>query len=217
MPYRVRVPSYIVVEGPIGAGKTSLALRLAESFGSDLLLESAKENPFLKRFYKQPKQYALSTQLSFLLQRADQLQSLRQSDMFEKIRVADFLIEKDRLFAEITLDVHELALYDQVYAHLTLEVPLPNLVIYLQAPVATLQQRIRKRGIVFEQRIEDEYLQRLSDSYMHFFHAYDAAPLLIVNADTIDFVHRESDYQLLLEKICEMNSGRHYFNPEAIT
>jgi len=211
------VPSYIVVEGPIGAGKTSLALRLAESFGSDLLLESAKENPFLKRFYKQPKQYALSTQLSFLLQRADQLQSLRQSDMFEKIRVADFLIEKDRLFAEITLDVHELALYDQVYAHLTLEVPLPNLVIYLQAPVATLQQRIRKRGIVFEQRIEDEYLQRLSDSYMHFFHAYDAAPLLIVNADTIDFVHRESDYQLLLEKICEMNSGRHYFNPEAIT
>ena len=211
------MPSYIVVEGPIGAGKTSLALRLAESFGSDLLLESAKENPFLKRFYKQPKQYALSTQLSFLLQRADQLQSLRQSDMFEKIRVADFLIEKDRLFAEITLDVHELALYDQVYAHLTLEVPLPNLVIYLQAPVATLQQRIRKRGIVFEQRIEDEYLQRLSDSYMHFFHAYDAAPLLIVNADTIDFVHRESDYQLLLEKICEMNSGRHYFNPEAIT
>ena len=210
------LPSYIVVEGPIGAGKTSLSMRLAESFGSELLLESAKENPFLKRFYKQPRQYALSTQLSFLLHRADQVQSLRQPDMFEKIRVADFLIQKDRLFAEITLDAHELELYDQVYAHLTLDVPAPSLVIYLQAPVATLQQRIRKRGIAFEQRIEDEYLQRLSDSYMHFFHSYNDAPLLIVNADTIDFVHRESDYELLLEKIRDMNSGRHYFNPEAM-
>ena len=210
------LPSYIVVEGPIGAGKTSLSMRLAESFGSELLLESAKENPFLKRFYKEPRQYALSTQLSFLLHRAAQVQSLRQPDMFEKIRVADFLIQKDRLFAEITLDAHELELYDQVYAHLTLDVPAPNLVIYLQAPVATLQQHIRKRGIAFEQRIEDEYLQRLSDSYMHFFHSYNDAPLLIVNADTIDFVNRESDYECLLEKIRDMNGGRHYFNPEAM-
>lgn len=206
-------PGYIVVEGPIGVGKTSLARRLADSFGSELVLEGAAENPFLERFYRNPREGALSTQLFFLLQRARQLQDLRQGDMFRPVRVADFLMEKDQLFARLTLDDQEYKLYEQVYEHLTLDAPQPDLVIYLQAPVDVLMARIAKRGIRYEQQMEVAYLERLSQAYARFFHDYDAAPLLIVNAAHIDFVNGEADYQALLAQIERTRSGRHYFNP----
>lgn len=206
-------PGFIVVEGPIGVGKTTLARRLADSFGCDLLLEGAEENPFLERFYQDPRSAAFQTQLFFLFQRAEQLRALRQGDMFRPVRVADFLIEKDRLFAELTLDEEEFKLYEQVYAHLTLDAPQPDLVIYLQAPVPVLLQRIASRGRGYERPMRADYLERLSERYTEFFHHYDASPLLIVNAAELDFAHDPDDYALLLERIRAIRSGRHYFNP----
>lgn len=209
-------PGYVVVEGPIGVGKTTLARKLASSFGSDLLLEGADENPFIEKFYENPKSAALPTQLHFLLQRARQLKEIRQKDMFSPVRVADFLIDKDRLFAELTLDDDELDLYEQVYSNLTIDVPKPDLVVYLQAPVEVLLDRIQKRGLSHEQLIEAAYLERLCDSYIRFFYQYTEAPLLIVNATNIDFASNQSDYQVLLERIMANRSGRHYFNPGAL-
>ena len=206
-------PDYIVVEGPIGVGKTSLATRLAKSFDSDLLLEGAHENPFLERFYQDPRSGALPAQLFFLLQRARQMQDMRQADMFRPVRVADFLIEKDRLFAELVLDAEELRLYEQVYEHVTIDAPVPDLVIYLQAPEDVLLKRIAKRGIRYERKIEAAYLRRLSEAYMRMFHYYEAAPLLIVNAGQIDLVNNDEDYDALLEQIHAGNTGRQYFNP----
>lgn len=211
-----KLPAYVVVEGPIGVGKTTLANKLAQSFGSDLLLEGADKNPFMEKFYEDPKAAALPTQLFFLLQRARQLKEMRQGDMFNPVRVADFLIEKDRLFAELTLDGDELELYEQVYANLTIEVPSPDLVVYLQAPVEILLERIQKRGLKHERLIEAAYLQRLCDSYIQFFYQYNNAPLLIVNAADIDFANNEDDYQLLHQRITEVQSGRHYFNPTQV-
>ena len=209
-------PDYIVVEGPIGVGKTTLANKLARSFGSDLLLEGANENPFLEKFYEDPKAAALPTQLFFLFQRAQQLKEMKQEDMFSPVRVADFLVEKDRLFAELTLDADELKLYEQVYSNLTIDTPQPDLVVYLQAPVEVLLDRIQKRGLKHERFIESAYLQRLCDSYVRFFYQYNEAPLLIVNAADIDFANNDSDYQLLYQQISEVQSGRHYFNPTQI-
>ena len=206
-------PEFIVVEGPIGVGKTTLARRLAESFGSDLLLEGAEENPFLERFYQDPRSAALQTQLFFLFQRAQQLKALRQGDMFQPVRVADYIMEKDRLFAELTLDKEEFKLYEQVYAHVTLNAPQPDLVVYLQAPVEVLRRRISERGRDYERNMDVEYLHRLSESYMQFFHHYSEAPLLIVNAAEIDFAHNQQDYEMLLEQVRKIRSGRHYFNP----
>jgi deoxyguanosine kinase len=206
-------PKYIVVEGPIGVGKTTLAKRLAESFESELLLEGATENPFMGKFYENPRAAALPTQLFFLLQRARQMQELRQGDMFNPVRVADFLMEKDRLFAELTLDDEELKLYEQVYQHLAFDAPQPDLVIYLQAPVDVLLDRIQSRGIQHERLIEAAYLQRLSEAYIEFFYHYSDAPLLIVNARDVDFANNENDYQQLLQRVRNLRSGRHYFNP----
>ena len=206
-------PEFIVVEGPIGVGKTTLARRLAESFGSDLLLEGAEENPFLERFYQDPRSAALQTQLFFLFQRAQQLKSLRQGDMFQPVRVADYIMEKDRLFAELTLDKEEFKLYEQVYAHVTLDAPQPDLVVYLQAPVEVLRRRISERGRGYERNMDADYLHRLSASYMQFFHDYTQAPLLIVNAAEIDFAHNQIDYEMLLEQVRKIRTGRHYFNP----
>jgi len=204
---------YIVVEGPIGVGKTSLVRRLAESLGSELLLEEAEANPFLERFYRDPKGAALPAQLFFLFQRVRQIEELRQADMFSDTRVADFMIEKDRLFAELNLDRHELSLYDKVYESLDVGAPVPDLVVYLQAPVDTLLFRIARRGINYEQRIGRRYLERLTEAYARFFHDFDAAPLLIVNAATIDPIHNETHYQMLLDEIRRIRNGRHFFNP----
>jgi deoxyadenosine/deoxycytidine kinase len=206
-------PRYIVVEGPIGVGKTSLAKRLAKSFASELILEQAEENPFLERFYRNRRQSALPTQLFFLFQRARQIEQIRQGDMFSPVRIADFLLQKDRLFAEINLDPHELGLYSQVADTLELDPPTPDLVVYLQAPAQVLLKRVATRGIPYEQLIEPEYLERLGDAYARFFYDFDAAPLLIVNAASIDPIHRESDYQELLQSILRVKHGRHFFNP----
>ncbi|OOZ41813.1 deoxynucleoside kinase [Solemya pervernicosa gill symbiont] len=206
-------PRFIVVEGPIGVGKSTLARRLAETFDSELLLEGADENPFLERFYQNPKQAALPTQLFFLMQRVRQMNELRQGDMFSPVRVSDFLMDKDRLFAQLTLDDDELQLYDQVYQSTTVDTLVPDLVIYLQAPIDVLLTRIAKRGIGYERQIDSSYLQRLSDAYTGFFYHYSDAPLLIVNASEIDLVNNQSDYQMLLEHIALVRSGRHYLNP----
>ena len=206
-------PDYIVVEGPIGVGKTTLAKRLAKTFDTDLMLELAAENPFLPRFYSDPKSVALPTQLFFLFQRAKQIESLRQTDMFKPVQVSDFLIEKDKLFASITLDDDELALYHQVYDRLTLDAPVPDLVIYLQAPIDILMQRIIERGHDYERPINRSYLKKISEAYVEFFYHYSTSPLLIVNTNDFDLSNNDKDYNLLLEHIRQLPPGRHYFNP----
>jgi deoxyadenosine/deoxycytidine kinase len=206
-------PGYIVVEGPIGVGKTSLARRLAESFETDLVLECSDENPFLERFYEDPRAGALPAQLFFLFQRARQIEAMRQADMFQPVRVADFMMEKDHLFAELTLDAEELKLYQQVYDHVTVDAPVPDLVIYLQAPEDILLKRIAKRGIRYEQRIDVQYLRSLSEAYARMFLDYEEAPLLIVNAANINLVDNDEDYAALLEQIYITRKGRQYFNP----
>ena len=207
------VHRFVVVEGPIGVGKTSLARRLAQSFGSELVLEQTEENPFLERFYRNPRTAAFPTQLFFLFQRARQLQEFRQQDLFDPVRVSDYLLDKDRLFARVTLDDEEYALYEQVYARLAIDAPKPDLVIYLQAPVDVLMERVARRGIRYEQLIERSYLERIADTYARYFLHYDAAPLLIVNTAAIDLVNSEPDYEQLLREIQGMRRGRQYFNP----
>ena len=206
-------PRYVVIEGPIGVGKTSLAQRLAERHAAELVLERAEDNPFLERFYRNPRAGAFAAQLYFLFQRSRQLQQLRQSDLFVPLRFADFLLEKDRLFARLTLDDEEYALYEQVYARLAIDAPLPDLVVYLQAPVDVLQERIARRGIRYEQGMEREYLARVVDGYARFFHHYDAAPLLIVNAGEVDFVGNDAHFAQLEAEVGRPRRGRHYFNP----
>lgn len=204
---------FIAVEGPIGVGKTSLARRVATSLSAQAVLEEAAQNPFLERFYKNPRAGALPAQLYFLLQRAQQLAALKQADLFVPVRVADYLLEKDRLFARVTLDDAEYALYDQLYARLDIQVPKPDLVVYLQAPVDVLLERIARRGVAYEQYIDRAYLERLNEAYARFFHEFDAAPLLIVNAASIDPISNQRDYDELLAAIRRMSRGRLYYNP----
>lgn len=204
---------FIVVEGPIGVGKTSLVRRLCNSLSAEAVLEQAAQNPFLERFYRNPRAGALPTQLYFLFQRAQQLSSLKQQDLFARVRVADYLLEKDRLFARVTLDDAEFSLYEQVYAKLDIQAAKPDLVVYLQAPVDVLLERIARRGIEYEQHIERAYLERLNEAYARFFHEYEAAPLLIVNAASIDPINNQADYDELLAAIRRMKRGRLYYNP----
>ena len=206
-------PRFIVVEGPIGVGKTALARRLADSLSASLILEEVVENPFLERFYRDGRSAALPAQMFFLFARARQLETLRQSDLFASVRVADYLFAKDRLFAELNLDPDELALYDQVADKLGVEAPVPDLVIYLQASVDVLMERIARRGIDYERMLDRSYLERLADTYARFFHSYNAGPLLIVNASDIDPVHNDADYEQLFQQIERTTGGRHFFNP----
>lgn len=204
---------FIAVEGSIGVGKTSLARRLCASLSAQGIFEEAAQNPFLERFYRNPRAGALPAQLYFLLQRAQQLASLQQADLFTSVRVADYLMEKDRLFARVTLDDAEYALYEQLYSKLDIRSPRPDLVVYLQAPVDVLLERIARRGVDYEQHIDRHYLERLNQAYARFFHEFEAAPLLIVNAASIDPIANQRDYEELLTAIRRMSRGRLYFNP----
>lgn len=204
---------FVVVEGPIGVGKTSLARKLAGLVGAETVLEQAEENPFLERFYRNPRSAAFPAQLHFLFQRARQLQALRQQDLFAPLRVADYLLDKDQLFARVTLEDDEYALYEQVYAKLAIDVPRPDLVVFLQAPVDVLLERIERRGIAYERWIEPDYLARIVDAYTRFFHQYSESPLLIVNAAASDPINDRKAFDELVAAIARTRRGRHYFNP----
>jgi deoxyadenosine/deoxycytidine kinase len=208
-------PRYIAVEGPIGVGKTALARRLAESLQAELVLEEVDENPFLERFYKDGRSAALPAQMFFLFARARQIEDLRQSDLFAATRISDYLFTRDRLFAELNLDAEEFKLYDQIVDNLNVEPPVPDLVIYLQASVDALLQRLARRNASYDRFVDRPYLERLTDAYARFFHAYDEGPLLIVNASAIDPVNNEADYQQLFRQIERVTGGRHFFNPVA--
>ncbi len=212
---RPNAPRFIVVEGPIGVGKTSLARKLADSLSADTVLEEVFENPFLERFYQDGQSAALPAQMFFLFARARQVEGLRQSDLFSTVRISDYLFAKDRLFAELNLSPDEMALYNQVDESLGVDAPVPDLVIYLQASVDSLLDRISKRGIAFERAINRRYLERLTDAYARFFHSYDDGPLLIVNASQIDPISSDADYEQLFQQIERTTGGRHFYNPAA--
>ena len=203
---------YLVVEGPIGAGKTTLAKRLAARLSADLVLEQPADNPFIARFYQDMARYALPTQLFFLFQRARMIEPLKQPDMFARPAVADFLLDKDLLFARVTLSGEEFTLYQKIYDALAPQAPTPDLVIYLQAQPAVLIERVRRRAAGFERGITEEYLALLAESYARFFYHYAAAPLLIVNSENLNFVERDADFELLVSRVRAMKSRREFFN-----
>ena len=203
---------YIVVEGPIGVGKTSLSRRLAQRLEAELLLEQPETNPFLARFYQDMPRYALPTQLFFLFQRINQLRELAQLDLFSGITVGDFLLDKDPLFARLTLSAEEMHLYQQIFDTLRPQAPKPDLVIYLQAEADTLIERVRRRGTDYERPISEKYLALLSESYAHYFYHYNDAPLLVVNSERLNFVTRDADFELLVQRMETMRGGREFFN-----
>lgn len=206
-------PKTIIVEGPIGVGKTSLANLLSKEMKARLVLEKAEENPFLRSFYKDPEQYAFQTQLFFLLSRYRQMEALFQIDLFEEIAICDYFLPKDRIFASLTLKEEELALYEQIYNLLKPRAPVPDLVVYLQATPEVLLDRITQRGRDFEKEISPEYLTELIHAYNRFFFSYDESPLLIIQTQQIDFVKNRAELEDLVRQIRQMGKGMQYYIP----
>ena len=203
---------YIVVEGPIGAGKTTLARAIAEASDAALMLEDPDANPFLSRFYENAERYALPAQLFFLFQRIDQIGTLNQADLFRRATVGDFMLAKDALFARLNLKDDEMRLYEQIYEHLKPQAPVPDLVIYLQAAPETLVERVQRRGAAYEKNMTEAYLIGLAETYTRFFYQYTASPLLIVNSDRLNFVDSPDDLRVLMERVAGMRGPREFFN-----
>jgi len=201
---------YIAIEGLIGVGKTALARLLADKLQATLILEEVEENPYLDRFYKDIKSYAFQTQLFFLFSRYKQQQELRQASIFHV--VSDYLFEKDRVFAYLNLNEHEITLYEKVYATLVKDLTHPDLVVYLQAQVDTIRERIHRRSREFEVDLSNEYLASLADAYNRFFLHYDSTPLLIVNTDSLDFVKNQDDFENLFREIMTPTRGRRFYS-----
>ncbi len=204
---------YIVIEGPIGVGKTSLTRLVAKEFNARLILEKPEENPFLPQFYRDRKKYAFQTQISFLLNRFQQQREIAQFDLFNQITLSDYLFAKDRIFASMNLDDHELALYDQIYSLLNGQIPTPDLVIFLQAKPEVLHHRIKSRNTAYEKDVDLEYLKTLTEAYNYYFFHYDQGPLLVVDTSEIDFVNRKEDFNQLIREIKQMKKGTWYFIP----
>jgi deoxyadenosine/deoxycytidine kinase len=207
---------YIVVEGPIGSGKSTLAKILADRFSVNFLSEKAEKNPFLPKFYENMKRYALSTQLFFLFQRADQIKKIRQKDTFKEPIIADFFLEKDPIFAKINLDEEEFNLYHQIFSHLQLKAPKPDLIIYIQTSIETLKKRIKERNIDFEMDISTEYLEKIAESYSQYFHSYNYSPVLILNNENLNILKNKNAIDLLIERIMNIKSNREFFNPQLL-
>ncbi|MCK9418097.1 MAG: deoxynucleoside kinase [Nitrospirae bacterium] len=211
----IRPTRYIVTEGPVGVGKTSLTSLLAEELGARLILEQAEENPFLDHFYKDPVRYRFQTQMFFLLSRFSQQQEMAQPDLFTRITISDYLFDKDRIFAYLNLDENELALYEQVYRILEPKIVQPDLVIFLQADTDTLIRRIKQRGRSFEKEIGLDYIAAVNEAYNQFFFRYTDTPLLVINTSDIDFVHRREDLDDLLKQVLGMKQGTQYYVPRS--
>jgi len=211
----VSVPNFIAIEGPIGVGKTTLTKKLASSLNYEVILEEPDTNPFLERFYRDRKNHALPVQLHFLFQRLKKMEDIRQGDIFESVKVSDFIIEKDPIFARVTLDDHEYQLYNKVYESIIYDLPKPDIVIYLQAPTPALVQRVKLRGRAVERQMEENYLAQLNDAYTQFFYHYDDTPLLIVNTGIINLAKNEQDYNDLLKYLLTKRISRNYYNPKS--
>lgn len=208
---------YIVVEGPIGVGKTSLTTLLAEELDARLILERAEENPFLPDFYKDPSRFRFQTQMFFLLNRFSQQQEMTQPDLFSQMTISDYLFDKDRIFAYLNLNDNELALYEQFYKILEPKIVRPDLVIFLQADTDTLLRRIKMRARPFEKEMDLDYIASVNEAYNHFFFRYSDTPLFVINTSDIDFVHRREDLDDLLKQIASMKQGTQYYVPRSRT
>ncbi len=210
---QLTIPHYIAIEGPIGAGKTSLAKRLAQDFQGELVLESVEDNPFLEEFYKDRKKHALKTQILFLINRYQQQKNLMQHDLFHQTIVSDYLFSKDRLFAHMNLTQDELFIYNKVYSLMDTHVPKPSLVVYIQANLDILAKHIKKRGISYEKHIDMNYLEQLSEAYNRFFFTYQDTPLLTVNVTDLDFIQNQQDYETIRHEIltlAQKKGSRHF-------